>query len=225
MELYALVNTSTNKIEVGPRDWKVSFWARFLNEQNVEFNDFPREAPATKLDISGSNYSIVPVDLIDPPTMDDFYQQPSGPFYTINPNIIHGHYNIGEKPVDQIGYKLKQDITSVRFNKEIAGTEYNGMMITTDRQSQSLITGARVKSDNDNSKTINWKATNGWVTLDRAAIIAISDVVFDYVETCFDTEKQLHEAVDAAITNNTGDYAATITALKAIDIEGTFEAM
>lgn len=222
MKLFALVDTSTNTIEVGPRDWNVKFWNRFLVKQNIEFKDYPSEIPTVKFDIPGTNYVILPVNLGAIPTMDTFYQQPAGPFYTINANNIDAVYQIGNKSLDAIAYKIKQDATDARFKKEIAGVDVNGMSIPTDRQSQSLITGTRLKSDNDNSRSFNWKGSNGWITLDRTAVVALSDAVFDYVEGCFDIEHNLHNAVDDAITNNSGDFSATVTALRAIDIEAAF---
>jgi len=222
MELFSLVNTATNKIEVGPRPWKIAFFKKFLDSKDVVFDDYPRNPITEKLVIPNSNYVILPTTISDPPAMDSFFQQPAGPYYTIGSNSVTGAYTIGTKYIDQIAYKMKQEATAKRYDKEISGVEVGGMNIATDRQSQSLIVGTRLKSDQDNTKTFNWKGTNGWTTLDRATIVFVSDAVFDYVESCFDIEMGVHNSVDTAVTNNP-IYADTVTALKAIDIEAAFE--
>ena len=222
MELFSLVNTATNKIEVGPRPWKIAFFKKFLDSKEVEFDDYSKNPPSAKVLITGTTYVILPTIISDPPAMDSFYQQPSGPYYTIGSNSIAGAYTIGTKYIDQIAYKMKQKATTNRYAKEILGTTTSGMDIATDRQSQSLITGARLKSDQDETKTFNWKGTNGWVTLDHAAIVFVSDAVFDYVESCFNIEMDLHAAIDTAVTNNP-DYNNAIVALKAIDVDTAFD--
>jgi len=222
MNYFALVDTSTNKIEVGPRSWNIKFWKRFLTEQNITFDEFPHIEPTEKFIIPSSTYVILPTFINNPPAMDDFYQQPAGPYYTIGEDSITGIFQIGEKSIDSIVSRLKQEATAVRYKVEVSGTSVNGTIIPTDRESQSLITSVRVKSDNDNSKVFNWKGENGWVTMDRNAVVFFSDTIFDYVEDCFDKEKLLHEAIDSAVTDNIGNYEDTITALQAIDINDTF---
>jgi hypothetical protein len=74
-----------------------------------------------------------------------------------------------------------------------------------------MITGARIKADNDPTFTTKWVGADGTrTTLNAATIIAISDAVLAHVDACFDR----FDALAAQI-----EVAADPTALAAIDIE------
>ena len=89
-----------------------------------------------------------------------------------------------------------REIATARYNAEIAGV--NG--IRTDRESQSLITGAALKAMQDPDYTCNWKGIDGFVTLNATQIIAIADVVRQHVQSCFDHEAELLPLIEAATT-------------------------
>ena len=89
-----------------------------------------------------------------------------------------------------------REIATARYNAEIAGV--NG--IRTDRESQSLITGAALKAMQDPDYTCNWKGIDGFVTLNATQIIAIADVVRQHVQSCFDHEAELLPLIESATT-------------------------
>ena len=89
-----------------------------------------------------------------------------------------------------------REIATARYNAEIAGV--NG--IRTDRESQSLITGAALKAMQDPDYTCNWKGIDGFVTLNATQIIAIADVVRQHVQSCFDHEAELLPLIESAGT-------------------------
>ncbi|WP_296076625.1 DUF4376 domain-containing protein [uncultured Agrobacterium sp.] len=77
-----------------------------------------------------------------------------------------------------------------RWEKENGGFEVGNMHIATDDRSKTMITGARVKADNDPSFTIPWKTPDGTFTrINATQIIAISNAMLDHVAACFDTEE------------------------------------
>jgi len=57
----------------------------------------------------------------------------------------------------------KYELAALRYQHETAGITLNGMTIETDRQSQSLITGAWSFSQLNPAVLIDWKGVNGWV--------------------------------------------------------------
>lgn len=77
-----------------------------------------------------------------------------------------------------------------RWEKENGGFDIGGMHIATDDRSKTMITGARIKADNDPNFTTPWKTPDGAFTrIDAAQIIAISNAMLDHVAACFDTEE------------------------------------
>lgn len=93
-----------------------------------------------------------------------------------------------------------ESLAAYRYEKETAGITVNGSTIRTDRESQSLIAGAKLYSDLNESILIDWKAENGWVQIDRNAIVAISQAVAAHVQACFSNEKVHSSAINALTT-------------------------
>lgn len=88
------------------------------------------------------------------------------------------------------------EIAAARYAAEIAGV--NG--IRTDRESQSLITGAALKASMDSTYSCRWKTEAGFVTLTAAQIIAVADAVRAHVQSCFDREAELLPLIESAGT-------------------------
>ena len=99
-----------------------------------------------------------------------------------------------EISLPELKIRKKQEIATARYEAEIAGV--NG--IRTDRESQSLITGAALKASMDSTYSCRWKTEAGFVTLTAAQIIAVADAVRAHVQGCFDREADLCELIDAS---------------------------
>lgn len=95
--------------------------------------------------------------------------------------------------------KLAQ-LAAYRYEQEVGGITVSSVPVATDRQSQSLMTAARIIAKEDANYTVNWKGDAGFVTLNAAAIIAIADAVRGHVQDCFDNEKTHTDAIDALTT-------------------------
>lgn len=100
----------------------------------------------------------------------------------------------------------------IRWQKESAGTQLNGMSLRTDERSQqrvtSLVTAVQADPTADN---FDFEAQLGeWVTVDRDTAIAIGKAVSAHVQACFTNCKRLHELIQ---------QAETLEALQAIDLD------
>jgi hypothetical protein len=60
-----------------------------------------------------------------------------------------------------------------------------------------MITGARIKAEANLEFTTKWKAAGGFVPIDAATIIAISDAVLAHVDGCFEIEDEARSAIEA----------------------------
>lgn len=96
------------------------------------------------------------------------------------------------------------ELASFRYQKDTGGFSFYGQNIATDDRSKTLIIGARIEAAesilNSQPFSINWKSGSGFVTLDAETIIAISDAMRVFVQSCFDTEKIHTEAILALNT-------------------------
>ena len=101
-------------------------------------------------------------------------------------------------PIDLETFKERkqQELAEARWQAEVSGVDG----IRTDRESQSMITGAALKAMQDETYSCRWKTEAGFVELTAPQILAIADAVRAHVQGCFDREAELLELVEAATT-------------------------
>ena len=95
----------------------------------------------------------------------------------------------------------KAEIAQARYNAEIAGVTFNGVLIKTDRETQSVLTGACLQAYIDSGYSLNWKTGDGtFVSLPAEQIMAFGTAVRAHVQSCFDHEAELVPLIEAATT-------------------------
>lgn len=91
-----------------------------------------------------------------------------------------------EAPVD-----LSKEIKNIRDTKITAGISLGPIEVITDNITQQRLIAVRVKAESDPDFTVNWKTSNGFMMLDAATIISLSDAVLAHVQAAFDAESSL----------------------------------
>jgi len=92
-------------------------------------------------------------------------------------------------------------IAARRFQAETGGVIVEGIQVNTERDSQSLLTGAAFAASLDPGYHIKWKAATGFVDLTGEQILGIASQVRAFVQACFSREAELLGAVaDGSIT-------------------------
>lgn len=91
----------------------------------------------------------------------------------------------------------KTAAAKLRYDKEIGGITVGGSIISTDRESQALITGAWVRVQQDPTLLIDFKAKSGWVQINKATVESMAAAVGAHVQACFTAEKNHCDAIDA----------------------------
>lgn len=118
-----------------------------------------------------------------------------------------------QKPIDQIKRELNQAIAASRYDLETGGIVVDGSSINTDRDSQSMLSGALLRVTRSPATVINWKGEDGvWVPLTKDALEAIADAVSAHVQACFTAERAKCEALAALATfDEVVAFDATVT--------------
>lgn len=93
--------------------------------------------------------------------------------------------------------EMAQQIADRRWQAEVSGITVNGMAVATDRDSQSLITGAAIAAMRDPAYVCRWKTAGGFVELNAEQLTAVADTVRAHVQACFDREAALLAELDA----------------------------
>lgn len=99
--------------------------------------------------------------------------------------------------------KMKREATDLRKATQLKPVNFNGLSLETDVVTISLITAAAYLMDaNPNSaQTRLWKVNeDDWVELDRNTLVAMGEAIANYVQTCFQREKELRDQITAATT-------------------------
>lgn len=113
-----------------------------------------------------------------------------------------------QQQLQALGLATAADVTTAalgilaarRYESETAGTTWNGHPVATDRQSQSLITGAVVASQLPGFTSVDWKMADGeFVTLSASDVVAMAQAVVAHVTAAFANEQALKSAVTADI--------------------------
>lgn len=95
-----------------------------------------------------------------------------------------------------------------RWRVETGGISVGGMAVATDDRSKIMIIGARVKANSDPDFTTEWKTAAGFVTIDAATIIAISDAVQAHVAACFAAEAAVLAEIEGGTITETAEIDA-----------------
>ena len=131
------------------------------------------------------------VEVADNTTTEDIYVD--GVVVKYDPNPPSATIEIA------VSRKLSE-LSSYRFEQETGGIVVSSTPIATSRESQALITSARIFAKENTAYTVNWKTSSGFVSFNSEQIITISDAVRDHVESCFDKELTDTNAINELTT-------------------------
>lgn len=94
--------------------------------------------------------------------------------------------------IDTLRTNLINTISSYRYELETGGVTIDGVFVATDDRSKTLLFGASIKAKeailNQVGYSIDWKTSNGWVTLSAEQVVTISDTVWTFIQQCFQSE-------------------------------------
>lgn len=108
----------------------------------------------------------------------------------------------------------KSQLAAKRWDVETGGMTVSGMTVSTDRDSQGLVTGAAFAASLDDTYTVKWKTAGGFIDLDATGIIGIAQAMRAHVQGSFNRE---------AVIASDIDDCTTIAQLDAIDINAGWD--
>lgn len=87
--------------------------------------------------------------------------------------------------------KFKSILSQHKTEKEQGGCVYDNNLIKTDAESQAKITGTLIMMQSGSIPTVDFKAANGWLTLDASQFQQLALSVATHVQVCFKAESQV----------------------------------
>lgn len=86
-----------------------------------------------------------------------------------------------------------------RWQKETSGVTVDDLVIYTDRQSQSMITGVVTLLSNQPDTVISFKTASGFIQANSNVMMKIASAVANHVQLCFSKEGMVSANIDANI--------------------------
>lgn len=105
-----------------------------------------------------------------------------------------------EKKIEDIKPALKAHLAAKRYSIETGGIIVGGKKIITDRDSQYMISGAVNAINLNPSMIVKFKTAEGFIELNKDAIIFLATAVANHVQACFSREADLVVDIDSAST-------------------------
>lgn len=134
---------------------------------------------------------------VEPPTYDPALQIPvwDGTVWAVH------DLSEFEPTLEDLKETKMAELAQARWEQETGGlTLPDGTVLKTDRESQSLLTGASLFALQNASSTVEWKGANGWVTLTATEIMQIATLVRNHVQAQFSKERDYAEKVNGCST-------------------------
>lgn len=195
--MYALI--TNNQIQVGPRDWRYSFFYSFLVENELTIEELPRTAPSTP--IITEEWSILPVIINQSVAPVAPFEQLAGPYLTIEVDKVSGHYAIASVELSAAKNALKDIVTAKRYNLEVGGVDYtfqDGQVVNlyTNRDDRTTYLDAFLILPENG--TANFKFSGGiFRSLTKSDLGVVVQTVVGHVQAAFDWETSKHAEIDA----------------------------
>lgn len=94
--------------------------------------------------------------------------------------------------------EIKDKITNKRWEVEGSGITFpNGISVKTSKDDQDRILSVIINAERNGIEEIDFKAESGWVKISLVALKQLGKELTNFVQFCFRTEKNHHEAIDA----------------------------
>jgi hypothetical protein len=101
--------------------------------------------------------------------------------------------------IEYLREKIISAIAAHRYNLETNGiTLPNGLHVKTDRESQATLSNAIMSMQLGLISTVDWKMTNGWVTLTINDLIGVASLVSTRIQHLFSVEKLKTDYINTA---------------------------
>jgi hypothetical protein len=145
----------------------------------------------------------------------DMFEEPVGPYYSFVGKEAKESYSAKELPIESVRINLKKVVSAERYNREnLRTTIYVGnssISVGTDRNARiyysSLLTGI-------GDSPINYKSSNGFISLTGEDLKTIVDGIYSYVQEQFNWEKSMSELIDS--TDSVEGLKSVLTTIRPI---------
>lgn len=197
--MYVLVHKE--RVLVGPRNWNRAMFDGALEKLKISFLLPLRDPQELPIIIDDDTY-VTNASLTIPPHNEKI-ESYHGPYWDFsNKSLAVGTYGIQERPIGSIQEIVKNLAAAERYRRETSGTRVTiqdlEVFLDTSREGRNIFIQANSMMGNDD--TINWKFSEGWLTLTKSDMNTIVSSINQHIQAAFNWEKSKIQEVEAATT-------------------------
>ncbi|WP_180287702.1 DUF4376 domain-containing protein [Azospirillum oleiclasticum] len=137
--------------------------------------------------------------IVDPAPIEVMTQVTPNP-----PALIDGvwrvTWTISPWPLEAVKAAKLAELARVRWQRECAGIEVDGLLVATDDRAKLLLNCMYRTAEKKPAMIHRWKQPNCEVELTSTQVIALADALSAHVQACFDRELDLRAQIEAAGT-------------------------
>ncbi len=192
-----------NRVIVGPMEWRQKYFTDVLKIRHQITANIPGEAPQTLPLVIDSDTAIYRV-IENKSEIDFMTEYHYGPLWEITSDAIIANYEVKDIEIADARNNFKIIAANKRYNKEVSGLKItvNGVEVSVDtsREGRNLfIQKLLVMADDE---VVNWKFPESWLELSKNDLKYIISQSSNYIQSAFDWEKNINNAIDAAISKS-----------------------
>jgi hypothetical protein len=196
--MYAVIYK--NRVIVGPMDWNRAIFQGSLEKEGVAAG-IPRVAPEVLPYIINEDVKIALVEE-QRPEINPMVEYHYGPQWDLSGEKAVAVYEVIDTLVEFARYNFKVKAAEARWKKETAGTAISiqGVEVSLDTSRDGRNIFIQKYSIMAEEEVVNWKFSEGWLALTKSDLRSIVSAGSNYIQACFDWEKTINDAIDAAST-------------------------
>jgi hypothetical protein len=196
--MYAVVYK--NRVIVGPMDWNSGIFKGSLEKEGVDIQ--LSKLPPEQLPLIINNDAKITLVEEIRPEIDPMVEYYYGPLWNVSGDVTIANYEVMDSPVDAAKINYINLAAAERWKKEVAGVKLNigSKEVTLDTTRDGRAIYSHQLSVMSNGDTVNWKFTEGWLSLTKSDMSSVVAAVSAHVQSTFDWEKNINDQTDAANT-------------------------
>jgi hypothetical protein len=197
--MYAIIHKG--RVIVGPMGWTRGYFTDVLKIRHRITASLPNEAPS-EFPFVVDEDTVIKQATENRPECNPMIQQYYGPLWDVSGEVAVANYEVHDLSIESAQNNHKILAAQARYKKEIKGIKVNvqntEVTVDTDRGSRDIFAQKYLLMTE--LETINWKFPEGWLTLSKTELGTVVAASTQYVQECFDWEKNIVDEIMATTT-------------------------
>lgn len=196
---YAIVHKG--RVIVGPLAWAQKYYTDVLKIRHRITANIPGKAPEELPYVIDENTKIHAVEE-NKPEVDVMTQYHYGPLWDLSGDVVVANYEIREQTIEDARNNFRAYAAHERYKKEVSGTKVTiqDTEVTVDTTREGRAAFVQKYSLIGDEDVVNWKFPEGWLTLTKDDLAAVTLAADLHVQQAFDWEKTINDEINAAET-------------------------